>query len=82
VGEDGPEIVNLPRGTQVFDAPTSLRMTEGEGRGGGVTITNHYTIDARGAEAGVEAKIARAIEAQNRMLPEIIRKTLRDPRRR
>ncbi len=82
VGEEGPEIVNLPRGAQVFDAATSRRMAEGDRGGGGVSITNHYTIDARGADAGVEAKIARAIAAQNRMLPDIIRKTLRDPRRR
>ncbi len=82
VGEEGPEIVNLPRGAQVFDAATSRRMADSEGRGGGVSITNHYTIDARGAEAGVEAKIARAIAAQNRMLPDLIRKTLRDPRKR
>jgi hypothetical protein len=82
VGEQGPEIVNLPRGAQVFDAATSRRMAAGGGERQAVSITNHYTIDARGAEAGVEAKIARAIEAQNRMLPDIIKRTLRDPRRR
>lgn len=80
VGEQGPEIVNLPRGSQVIDAPTSRKMAQASE--GGVTVTNHYTIDARGAEAGVEAKIARAIEAQNRMLPDIIKKVLRDPRKR
>lgn len=80
VGEQGPEIVNLPRGSQVIDAKTSKKMTE-ESQGA-ITVTNNYTIDARGADAGVEAKIARAIEAQNRMLPEMIKRTLRDPRKR
>jgi hypothetical protein len=80
VGEQGPEIVNLPRGAQVFDAQTSRRMAAGGGERQSVTVTNHYTIDARGAEAGVEAKIARAIEAQNRMLPGMVKKILKNPR--
>ena len=80
VGEEGPEIVNLPRGAQVFDAATSRRMAAGGGERQAVSITNHYTIDARGAEAGVEAKIVAALQAYDRQLPGRVRQINRDPR--
>lgn len=38
VGERGPELVNLPRGTQVFDSRASRSMMAG----GGVTNNNYY----------------------------------------
>jgi hypothetical protein len=50
VGENGPELLNLPTGSSV--TPASML------RGGGAPIIN---IDARGAELGVEDKIARAL---------------------
>jgi hypothetical protein len=49
VGEDGPELVNLPSGSVV--------TPNGSARGNSVAIH----IDARGGEIGVEEKIARAI---------------------
>ena len=52
VGENGPELLNLPAGSSVTPS-SSLR--------GGSPITVH--IDARGGEIGVEDKIARAISA-------------------
>ena len=52
VGENGPEMVNLPTGASV--TPNSAL------RG---SLTNHFHIDAKGAEIGVEAKIARALSA-------------------
>ena len=58
VGERGPEIINLPRGSQVYNAQTSAQM------GGG--MTNVYNIDARGAQAGVAEQIAKAIESYDR----------------
>ena len=51
VGENGPELVNLPSGASV--TPNSML------RGGHTFVAN---IDAKGAEIGVEAKIARALE--------------------
>jgi hypothetical protein len=52
VGENGPELVNLPTGASV--TPNSAL------RGGGNVV---IYIDAKGAELGVEEKIARAISA-------------------
>jgi hypothetical protein len=53
VGEDGPELVNLPTGSSV--TPNSAL------RAGSPTV--HVHIDARGGEIGVEDKIARAISS-------------------
>jgi hypothetical protein len=53
VGEEGPELVNLPTGASV--TPNSML------RSGGITFHNH--IDARGGEIGVEEKISRALTA-------------------
>jgi hypothetical protein len=60
VGENGPELVNLPRGSQVIPNH-DLR-----GHGG---ITQIFHIDAKGAEIGVEQKIVRAIQT---MVPPMI----------
>jgi hypothetical protein len=54
VGENGPELVNLPTGSSV--TPNSML------RGGARDI--HINIDAKGGELGVEQKIARAFEQQ------------------
>jgi hypothetical protein len=53
VGEQGPELLNLPSGTSVTPA-ASLRGSGGD---------QHFYIDAKGAEIGVEEKIVRAIAA-------------------
>jgi lambda family phage tail tape measure protein len=53
VGEQGPELLNLPAGASVKPA-SSLRG------GGDLHI---YQIDAKGAEIGVEEKIVRALAA-------------------
>ena len=54
VGEEGPELVNLPRGSSV--TPNSAFRS-------GHTINLNMPIDARGGEIGVEEKIARALSA-------------------
>jgi len=59
VGEQGPELLNLPAGSSV--TPMSAM------RPGGITLHNH--IDARGAEIGVEEKISRALSAS---LPQMV----------
>lgn len=43
VGEEGPELVNLPRGSQVFPADVSAQMA---GAGGEVTINQYNTINS------------------------------------
>jgi hypothetical protein len=53
VGEQGPELMNLPGGTSITPA--------GSMRSGG--DTHIYRIDARGGEIGVEEKIVRALQA-------------------
>ena len=72
VGEKRPELI-VPdfSGTVIPRVPGS-----GAGRrgGAGATVINiHQTIDARGAVEGVPAQIQRALEANNRRLPNIIR---------
>ncbi len=56
VGERGPELVNLPRGSQVINANRTEQMLSGGG------IVNNWSIDARGAQAGVGEEIRRALE--------------------
>lgn len=71
VGEKGPELVNLPRGSQVIPAAaTAKALNQG---GGGTTI--QYSIDARGADSGTVARIqsvlaqhARAIAGQGKAM--------------
>jgi hypothetical protein len=53
VGEMGPELLNLPAGSRVTPASAL--------RGGGGD--QHFYIDAKGAEIGVEEKIMRALQA-------------------
>jgi len=53
VGEQGPELLNLPAGSQVTPS-SSLRAGGGD---------QHFYIDAKGAEIGVEEKIVRALAA-------------------
>lgn len=61
MGEAGAEaILPLKRGR---DGKLGVSM----GGGGGVVVYNYYTIDARGADAGVEERIRRAIaDSENR----------------
>lgn len=62
VGEDGPELMNVPEGASITPS-SALR--------GGITI--HMPIDAKGAEIGVEQKIARALSAA---LPHFVMRAL------
>lgn len=50
VGERGPELVNLPQGSQVFDTNRSSRMMGGSREGGGSQrpVQNFYLDGARG----------------------------------
>jgi len=66
VGERGPELLNLPRGSQI------TRNSELRTGGGDMTIAPVYNIDARGAQVGVAEQIAAAIKANNRQLPNLM----------
>lgn len=71
VGEKGPELVNLPRGSQVIpnDAVNSM------GSGGAV-----FNIDARGAQRGVGEEIRQALEDFSRFtLPNRVNAITADP---
>lgn len=43
VGEQGPELINLPRGSQVFPTPQTNQMLNGMG-GGSVNVGGEFTI--------------------------------------
>lgn len=59
VGERGPELVNLPRGSQVFPNSSLDRM-------GGPQINFSSSIDARGADVAAVARIEQALSLQQR----------------
>jgi hypothetical protein len=60
VGERGPELVNLPRGSQVTPANETAN-TLGKWSSGGFSPT--INIDARGAGPGVEQKIKAEVDS-------------------
>lgn len=66
VGEQGPELVNLGPMANVMTANMTKAVMQGDmrrgGSGGAVSITNSYSIDARGADAGAESRIRQAIQ--------------------
>jgi hypothetical protein len=90
VGERGPELINLPRGSQVIpndvlrhgiSMPTVAHR--GGGGGGAPVINFAPTIDARGAQQGVGAEIAAALDKYSRKsLPALVAQINKDPRRR
>lgn len=43
VGEQGPELINLPRGSQVFPTPQTNQMLSGMG-GGNVNVAGEFTV--------------------------------------
>jgi hypothetical protein len=59
VGENGPEVWTA--GVSGFVTPNHALATSSGGAGGGVVINQYNTIDARGADAGVDQKIRTAM---------------------
>jgi len=45
VGEDGPELMHLPRGSQVIDHQRSMRLALGGGSNGETVVHQHYYLD-------------------------------------
>lgn len=72
VGEDGPEIVNLPRGAQVV--PNDVLRN---GMGGGTTVPISISIDARGADAAGLARLQNQVAKLQSDLPATIVKTVK-----
>jgi hypothetical protein len=58
VGERGPELVNLPRGSQVLPNDVTRQVTSG----GGGQIVYSPMIDARGASVEAVARLAQIIQ--------------------
>jgi hypothetical protein len=59
VGERGPELVNLPRGSQVVTAENTRQMLSGSGGG----LTYAPTIDARGASLEAVNELKATLQA-------------------
>jgi hypothetical protein len=61
VGENGKELVNLPRGAQVIPNAVATR-----GAGGGTTV--QYYIDAAGADSGTVARIYSVLQQHTKSI--------------
>lgn len=70
VGEKGPELVNLPKGAQVFPSAKSMAMAGGH--------TFNVSIDARGADASAARNMELALRQFEARLPGIITSTVND----
>lgn len=64
VGEQGPELVNLPRGSHVLNNSA----TKAKLRGGGGEASFTTNIDARGADPGLIARLPQILEQRDRQL--------------
>lgn len=63
IGENGPELMNVPRGAQIIPNDIARRAVAGAG---GTSIT--YNIDAAGADSGTVMKIQQVLSAHARAL--------------
>lgn len=71
VGERGPELVNLPRGSQVIP---NHKLGD---RGGGVNVPVNINIDATGADAAGLARVEQQVAKLRRDLPATVISTVR-----
>jgi hypothetical protein len=62
VGENGPEILNVPKGAQIIPNDVARNM----GGGGGSQFTYAPQIDARGADAAAVARLAQVMAEDKR----------------
>lgn len=86
VGEDGPELVNLPRGAQVIPnhqirTPVAPVFANGVSSGA-ITAPISINIDATGADAAGLARVERRLAALQQELPGTIVKTVKDAQQR
>lgn len=71
-GERGPELINLPRGSQVFPTTATMPMLNRVGGGSSVSAPINISIDARGADKQGLARVQTQIASLKRDLPGII----------
>jgi len=86
VGERGPELVNLPRGSQVKTAGETRRMMGGVGGGATLTIIapEGFSVQQRGEIQGIAVQVtSEGISGYDRStLPKSVERISNDPRRR
>jgi hypothetical protein len=75
VGERGPELVNLPRGSQVVPNHALGGM-------GGTVVHFAPVINAAGADAAGLAQVRAEVRAMHEAFPDMLARALGDPRRR
>ena len=80
VGERGPELVNLPKGSQVTPSIDTKAMLAN--KGGGVNVPVNISIDATGADAAGLARVEAQLQKLRSGLPGQIVSTVRDARTR
>jgi hypothetical protein len=81
LGERGAELVNLPRGSQVFDAQESARMLRGGGGGSHVLISLGQGL-VGDILSQAEGQTVQIVREYDRGLPGRVADISRDPRRR
>lgn len=82
VGERGPELVNLPRGSQVIPNGRSMAMAANGNGGGDIIIHNQINVPP-GTSADVAPAIAREVTKElRRQLPDAIKTVQRNDLRR
>jgi hypothetical protein len=67
VGEDGPELLRLPHGSQVSSAPDSQRMAAQAGWGGAVTTVNVHFHGPVGSQRELEEWLLNAMRRVTRV---------------
>lgn len=75
VGEKGPELLNLPKGSQVI--PNMPAVASRPAGGGGVNFQPVYQIDARGADAAAVARLERGLAKTNAEMKATVVQTVR-----
>lgn len=73
VGENGPEIVNMPRGAKVMTASDSRRLMDGGNR---QNVQISIPINAAGADPAALARVESEVGNMRRDLPAIIARTM------
>jgi tape measure domain-containing protein len=77
VGEEGPELLNLPRGSDILPS-LETRDLLGGGNQQSVNLTNTFHIDASNAQPGVGAEIEAAVKRATKDMTPAVVKALRD----
>lgn len=80
VGERGPELMNVPRGAQIFSNDNSRRLLSADG-GGSVNAPVTISIDARGADAAGLARVSSQLAQLKAELPHRVVAVVNDAKR-